>query len=125
MSRSVPPLSLRDQFGFLARFAPALGLALAAVLLQIWKGVETDDLNSRLFHARRRSASLEGVRQQESARHLTLTSYARLEPAAAALGLVWPDRPGERIVVAEGRMERVAPEHSTELPPREETACAR
>lgn len=125
MSRSVPPLRLRDQFGFLARFAPVLGLILAAVLLQIWKGIRTDELRSRLFHEQRRVASLEGIRQQEHARYLTLTAFARLEPAAARLGLEWPEQPCRRIVVADGRMERMEAEDATVLPAREETACAR
>jgi hypothetical protein len=125
MPRPVPPLRLREQFGFLARFTPLLGLALVGLLFQVWKGIETDALRSQVYHAARRCASLDGVRQQEDARRLTLTAYARLEPAAAALGLAWPEQASGRIIVAAGRMEHADPETAQRLPLREETACAR
>jgi hypothetical protein len=91
MARAVPPLRIREQFGFFWRLLPVLGLVIAALLFRVWKVLETDELRARVFKATRACASLEGELQIEQGLYLSQTAFGRIERAGLELGLAWPD----------------------------------
>jgi len=99
MARPVPPLSIREQFGFVWRLLPLVSLGIAILLFRVWKVLETDQLRTRVFRATRSCASLEGELQIEEGLHLAQTAFGRIEKAGRGMGLVWPDSNVTQVVV--------------------------
>jgi hypothetical protein len=99
MARPVPPLSIREQFGFVWRLLPLVSVAIAALLFRVWKVLETDQLRTRVFKTTRICASLEGELQIEEGFYLAQTAFGRIERAGREMGLVWPDSNVTRLVV--------------------------
>lgn len=91
MARAVPPLIIREQFGFFWRLLPFLSIALAILLFRVWKVLETDELRTQVFKATRSCASLDGELQIEQGQYLSQTAFGRVERAGRELGLAWPD----------------------------------
>jgi len=103
MRNSVPPLSIRQQFGFVWRLLPLVGLALAALLFRVWKVLEMDQLRNQVFRATRTCASFEGELQIEQGTYLSRTAFGRIERAGREQGLVWPDS-SLGLIVADPRL---------------------
>lgn len=101
MARPVPPLSIREQFGFFWRLLPYVGLAVALLLFRVWKVVEADDLKTQVFKASRHLASLEGELQVEEGLYISRTAFGKVEKAGRELGLIWPPDSGRGLIVAD------------------------
>lgn len=99
MARQVPPLSIREQFGFVWRLLPLVSLGIVILLFRVWKVLETDQLRNHVFNATRVCASLEGELQIEEGVHLAQTAFGRIEKAGRELGLAWPDSNVTQVVV--------------------------
>jgi hypothetical protein len=99
MARVVPPLSIREQFGFFWRLLPFLGIVVAALLFRVWKVLETDELRTHVFKQTRACASLDGELQIDRGFYLSQTAFGKIERAGVELGLAWPDSGVFQIVV--------------------------
>ncbi|MDP2361427.1 MAG: hypothetical protein Q8O14_11885 [bacterium] len=102
MARPVPPLVIREQFGFFWRLLPLLAVVVTALLFRVWKVLETDGLRTQVFRTTRACSSLEGELQIEQGFYLSHTAFGRIERAGRALGLVWPEQSPHLIVVDPG-----------------------
>jgi hypothetical protein len=101
MARRVPPLSIREQFGFFWRLLPFVGLLVAVLLFRVWKVVEADDLRAQVFKSTRNCASLDGELQIEQGLYISRTAFGKIEKAGRELGLIWPPDSGRGLIVAD------------------------